>query len=176
MRYRISILAGFAAAVVLAAGCGSTSSSSSTGTGAAAAATTVHTAHSSSLGADLLVNAKGMTLYTLSAERGGRLICTISSKIPGGSASCLSLWHPLTVAKGTTPTGAAQLGTITRPDNGVTQVTWHGRPLYTFTGDKAPGDASGNGFKDVGVWHPTALSGSVSGSGTAAGGYGSGGY
>ena len=98
-----------------------------------------------------------MTLYTLSAEHGGRFICTKSSTIPGGSASCLSLWIPLTVAKGSMPTGAAQLGTITRPDNGTTQVTWHGSPLYTFSGDKAAGDASGNGFKDVGVWKAATL-------------------
>ena len=134
--------------------------------------TTVQSANSSKLGASVLVNHKGMTLYTLSAERGGRFICTTSSMIPGGSASCLSLWHPLTVAKGSTPTGAAQLGTITRPDTGVTQVTWHGRPLYTFTGDKAPGDASGNGFKDVGVWKAAALGASSSSSSSGGGGYG----
>ena len=102
MRYRFGILAGMAAAVVLAAGCGSSSSSSST-PASGGAATTVHTARSSSLGADLLVNAKGMTLYTLSAERGGKFICTKGSTIPGGNVSCLSVWKPLTVASGTRP-------------------------------------------------------------------------
>jgi predicted lipoprotein with Yx(FWY)xxD motif len=70
------------------------------------------------------------------------------------------------------PTGAAQLGTITRPDNGATQVTWHGHPLYTFTGDKAPGDTSGNGFKDVGVWKAATLGASSSSSSSGGGGYG----
>ena len=171
MRYRFGILAGMAAAAVLAAGCGSSSSSSST-PASGGAQTTVHTARSSSLGADLLVNARGMTLYTLSAETGGHFICTKSSTIPGGSASCVSLWIPLTVAKGSMPTGAAQLGTITRPDNGTTQVTWHGSPLYTFSGDKAAGDASGNGFKDVGVWKAATLGSSSSSSSSSGGGGG----
>jgi predicted lipoprotein with Yx(FWY)xxD motif len=163
-------LIGLVAAVALAAGCGSMSAADTNG-GGGSANTTVRSAHSSQLGTSVLVNDKGMALYTLSAEQGGRFICTRSSKIPGGSASCLSLWHPLTVAKGSMPTGAAQLGTTTRPDNGVTQVTWHGLPLYTFTGDKAPGDASGNGFKDVGVWKAATL-GASSSSSSSGGGYG----
>ena len=32
----------------------------------------------------MLVNDKGMTLYTLSAERGGRFICTKQLDDPGG--------------------------------------------------------------------------------------------
>jgi predicted lipoprotein with Yx(FWY)xxD motif len=173
MNVRIGTLAALMAAAALGAGCGSSSgASTSGGAGAAHAATAaVQTANSSTVGTTVLVN-RGMTLYTLSAEQGGRFICTMGSKIPGSSASCLSLWHPLTVAKDSTPTGAAHLGTITRPDNGATQVTWHGRPLYTFTGDKAPGDASGNGFKDVGVWKAATLGSSSSRSPTGGGGYG----
>jgi predicted lipoprotein with Yx(FWY)xxD motif len=162
-------LVGLVVAVALGAGCGSSSAAGTNGGGSAN--TTVQSANNSQLGTSVLVNDKGMTLYTLSAERGGHFICTKSSMIPGGSASCLSLWHPLTVATGSMPTGAAQLGTITRPDNGVTQVTWHGRPLYTFTGDKAPGDASGNGFKDVGIWKAATL-GASSSSSSSGGGYG----
>ena len=173
MNLRMGMLAGLVAAVALAAGCGSMSAAgTSDGGGGGSANTTVQSANNSKLGTSVLVNHKGMTLYTLSAERGGSFICTASSMIPGGSASCLSLWHPLTVAKGSMPTGAAQLSTITRPDNGATQVTWHGRPLYTFTGDKAPGDASGNGFKDVGVWKAAALGASSSSSSSGGGGYG----
>jgi predicted lipoprotein with Yx(FWY)xxD motif len=173
MNMRIGALAGLVAAVALAAGCGSMSASgTSSGGGGGSSNTTVQSANNSKLGTSVLVNHKGMTLYTLSAEQGGRFICTMSSKIPGGSASCLSLWHPLTVAKGRMPTGAARLGTITRPDTGVTQVTWHGRPLYTFTGDKAPGDASGNGFKDVGTWKAATLGAPSPSSSSGGGGYG----
>jgi predicted lipoprotein with Yx(FWY)xxD motif len=169
MNMRMGTLAGLVAAVALAAGCGS---SAANGGGGGSANTTVRSAQSSQLGTSVLVNRRGMTLYTLSAERAGRLICTRSSTIPGGSASCLSMWLPLTVAKGSTPTGTARLGTITRSDNGATQVTWHGRPLYTFAGDKAPGDASGNGFKDVGVWQAATLASSPSSSSGGGGGYG----
>jgi predicted lipoprotein with Yx(FWY)xxD motif len=172
MKMRISMLAGLVAAVALAAACGSSSATGTNGGGGGSADTTVRSANSSQLGTSVLVNKKGMTLYTLSAERGGRFICTMSSKIPGGSVSCLSVWIPLTVANGSTPTGAAQLGTITRPDNGATQVTWHGRPLYTFANDKAPGDASGNGFTDVGVWKAATQGSSSSSSSGGGGAYG----
>ena len=172
MKMRMGWLAALVAAVTLAAGCGSSSGTGTNGGGGGSANTTVRSTHSSQLGVSVLVNDKGMTLYTLSAEHGGRFTCTKSSTIPGGSASCLSLWIPLTVAKGSMPTGAAQLGTITRPDNGTTQVTWHGSPLYTFSGDKAAGDASGNGFKDVGVWKAATLGSSSSSSSSSGGGGG----
>jgi predicted lipoprotein with Yx(FWY)xxD motif len=159
-----------AAAVVLAAGCGSSSSASSGGGGGSGGI--VQTEHSSKLGADVLANAKGMTLYTLSAEQGGRFICTRQSTIPGGNASCLSLWKPLTVPSGTKPAGSVALGTITRPDGGATQVTWHGRPLYTFEQDTAPGDASGNGFKDVGTWQAATVGGAPAPATGGGGAYG----
>jgi len=107
MNLRMGMLAGLVAAVALAAGCGSMSASGTSGGGGGggSANTTVHSANNSKLGTSVLVNHTGMTLYTLSAEQGGRFICTTSSMIPGGSASCLTLWHPLTVAKGSKPTG-----------------------------------------------------------------------
>jgi predicted lipoprotein with Yx(FWY)xxD motif len=93
----------------------------------------------------ILVDRKGFTLYSLSAEKHGRFICT--DKV------CLSLWKPLVVSRGTKPAGAPKLATIRRPD-GRTQVTYRGLPLYTFNEDRKPGDTKGNGFKDVGTWHP----------------------
>jgi predicted lipoprotein with Yx(FWY)xxD motif len=97
----------------------------------------------------VLVNRRGLTLYSLSAERRGRFICTTSA--------CLAFWKPLVVAKGTKPSGAARLGTIRRRD-GRMQVTYRGGPLYSFYLDRKPGDAKGEGFKDVGVWHAASLS------------------
>ena len=41
------------------------------------------------------------------------------------------------------------LSTLTR-DDGSMQVTYNGWPLYTFSGDIAPGDATGQGMD--GVW------------------------
>jgi predicted lipoprotein with Yx(FWY)xxD motif len=96
------------------------------------------------VGHKVLTNLHGRTLYSLSAEKNGTFICT--------DAACLSVWKPLTVPAGTKPTGPVHLGTILRPD-GRTQVTYRGLPLYRFTGDTRPGDASGEGIKDVGTWH-----------------------
>ena len=31
-------------------------------------------------------------------------------------------------------------------------MTYHGKPVYTFTEDASPGDAHGQGIKDVGTW------------------------
>jgi predicted lipoprotein with Yx(FWY)xxD motif len=104
------------------------------------------------LGKTALVTRTGRTLYSLSAETHGRFICT--------DKTCMSLWKPLAVARGTKPTGASHLATVRRPD-GRTQVTFQGRPLYTFVEDTKAGQAKGEGFKDVGTWHIAALSGTT---------------
>jgi predicted lipoprotein with Yx(FWY)xxD motif len=104
----------------------------------------VSTAKNASLGKTVLVNRRGLTLYSLNVERRGRFICTDST--------CLSFWTPLVVPKGTTPTGVAGLATVKRRDGRI-QVAYRGRPLYTFYLDRKRGDAGGEGFEDVGVWH-----------------------
>ncbi len=44
------------------------------------------------------------------------------------------------------------LGTITR-DDGTTQVTYNGWPLYHFSGDTASGDTNGQGLEEFGgLW------------------------
>jgi predicted lipoprotein with Yx(FWY)xxD motif len=105
-------------------------------------------ADNATLGKTILTNTKGRTLYSLSAETKGKFICT---------ASCLSVWHPLVVKAGVKPTGPVKLGTIKRPD-GRTQVTYKGRPLYSFSGDTKKGEANGEGIKDVGTWHAAVVS------------------
>jgi len=102
---------------------------------------------SASLGKTVLANLRGRTLYSLSAEKNGRFICT---------GSCLSAWRPLFVPADTKPTGPVKLGTIERPE-GKTQVTFKGLPLYTFTADTKRGDAKGEGIKDVGTWHAATI-------------------
>jgi predicted lipoprotein with Yx(FWY)xxD motif len=139
------------AASVLLSACGSASSSSSSGptpasrpSSAPASAAVVKTAADSSLGASILVNARGMTLYRLSGEMSGKFICT--------SAACLQTWHPV-VATGGKPSGSVgSLGVVKRPD-GRMQVTYKGEPLYTFAADRSPGQTKGQGFKDVGTWN-----------------------
>ena len=104
-----------------------------------------------SLGKNVLTNNAGRTLYTLSNEKNGKFTCV---------GACLKLWPPLIVPAGTKPTGPAKLGTVKRPD-GRTQVTYKGRPLYTYTGDQKPGEANGEGFKNVGIWHAATLASSA---------------
>ena len=96
-----------------------------------------------SLHKTVLTNTKGLTLYTLSGETGGKFICT---------GACLKAWPPLLVAAGTKPTGPVKLCTIKRPE-GKTQVTYKGMPVYTFSGDGKKGEANGEGLRDVSVWH-----------------------
>ena len=128
------------AASVLLAACGSSSSSSPSG----GAASIVKPASNSTLGATILVNAQGMTLYHLSGEQSGKWICV--------SAKCVHVWPPLTPAAGAALSGGGvSLGTIKRPD-GTMQVTYNGMPLYTFVNDLRAGDAKGQGIKDVGTW------------------------
>jgi predicted lipoprotein with Yx(FWY)xxD motif len=142
----------------LLAACGGSSYSSGEGSKSAAATATsqsaspqsaggsvavIKTASNSGLGKTVLVDAQGMTLYHLSGERNGKFICT---------GACEGVWHPLTVTPGTAPGGTVgALGTVKRPD-GTEQVTYNGMPLYTFAQDHAPGQASGQGIKDVGTW------------------------
>ena len=100
-------------------------------------------AANATLGRTVLTTLGGRTLYSLSAETNGRFICT---------GSCLSTWRPLVVPAAVKPTGPVKLGTIKRPDK-RTQVTYKGRPLYTFAGDTKPGEVDGEEIKDVGTWH-----------------------
>jgi predicted lipoprotein with Yx(FWY)xxD motif len=101
-------------------------------------------------GRTLLTTNSGRTLYSLSAERHGKFICTEAS-------GCTGIWHPLTIAAGVTPQGPVKLGTIQRPE-GTFQVTYRGLPLYTFAADKKRGQVKGEGLKDVGTWHPATTS------------------
>jgi predicted lipoprotein with Yx(FWY)xxD motif len=96
----------------------------------------------------VLAAANGHTLYSLSVEKKGKFVCT---------QSCLALWKPLLVPIGGSVVGPAnvKLGSIKRPEGGR-QVTYRGRPLYTFAEDHGPGKANGEGFKDVGTWHAAA--------------------
>lgn len=129
------------------------------GVAVAVGATRVHVVSTAANGT--LIAGNGHTLYSLSAEQHGKFICT--------DKTCLSFWHPLVVKKGSTPSGAARLATIKRPDGRI-QVTYKGLPLYTFTGDHARGDAKGEGFKDVGTWHAAAVGSASSTTGSSGGG------
>jgi predicted lipoprotein with Yx(FWY)xxD motif len=174
MRQTVKVLIPTLALSALLAACGSSSSSS---TSSAASPTpapqvstpsqastvthgaTVKSAANAKLGATVLVNARGMTLYSLSGEQNGKFICT--------SAACVQVWHPLAVSAGGTASGpVGHLSTVKRP-GGALQVAYKGLPLYTFAQDRAPGDANGEGIKDVGTWNAVATSTSSAAPATA---------
>lgn len=141
------------ALLLVSAACGSSAATPSTTTGAGSVTTSakasgsalVTVARVGSLG-PVLVDKAGMTLYRYTQDGTDKSVCT------GG---CASLWPPLTVPAGTAAaTGGAgvpssDLGVITRAD-GTHQITFHGMPLYTYTGDTKAGEASGQGVG--GTW------------------------
>lgn len=145
--------AGLAAAFVIAA-CGSSSSSGGTAS-SGAPASSAPAAGSSALktatigGATVVTSAKGFTLYWFVPDTATTSKCT---------GSCATFWPPV---KGPATAGAGvtgKLATIKRADGSV-QATYNGHPLYTYVGDHAPGQATGNGLNvNGGVWHEVTVS------------------
>jgi predicted lipoprotein with Yx(FWY)xxD motif len=155
----ITMLVPVVAASSLLAACGSSSSTSSSPSPSAsqpssgAVTAVVKTASVSSIGASVLVDAQGLTLYHLSGEQNGKWICT--------SAACVKAWHPLAAPASGAPSGSVgSLASVKRP-GGAMQVAFKGLPLYTFVGDAKPGEAKGQGIKDVGVWTAVTANGAT---------------
>lgn len=103
----------------------------------------------------VLVDGAGMTLYTFALDTpgNGKSAC---------SGACLAAWPavPATTIAEKLDGAAASLALITR-DDGAKQVTYGGRPLYRFAGDRAPGDVKGNGVNGFGgLWAVSTPSGS----------------
>jgi predicted lipoprotein with Yx(FWY)xxD motif len=94
----------------------------------------------------IAVDGEGRSLYlfTQDAQGGGRSTC---------NDACAEGWPPLVVDASTLPTAGegvtGPLGTSTR-DDGSTQVTLGGWPLYYFAGDTVTGDTNGQAVS--GVW------------------------
>jgi len=98
----------------------------------------------------VLTNAKGFTLYSFAPDT------STTSKCNG---ACATNWPP--VKPGTASAAKGVFATIKRSD-GTTQLVFNGHPLYTFTGDTAPGTASGNGVNAFGgLWHEVPASGAA---------------
>lgn len=88
-----------------------------------------------------LVDGKGMTVYLFTPDEGGESTCT------GG---CAENWPPVAGDHPDAGRGvdAALVGTTDRED-GSTQLTYNGWPLYYFSGDESAGDAAGQGINDA---------------------------
>ena len=89
----------------------------------------------------MMVDQKGMTLYTFDKDTGGKSMC---------NADCANNWPPMMA-----PAGAKAEGkwTIIKRDDGMMQWAHDGKPMYTYKMDAKPGDANGDG--KGGVWHMT---------------------
>jgi predicted lipoprotein with Yx(FWY)xxD motif len=147
---------GLIAAAILAAACGSPSAGGATnpygspaGSPSVApvvapsanpspdvAAGTIIDVGSTRLG-QVLVDAKGRTVYVFAADSGTQSTCN--------STACVQYWPPvLTTGAPQAGTGvnASLLGTTARQD-GTTEVTYAGHPLYYFISDKKAGDVTG---------------------------------
>jgi predicted lipoprotein with Yx(FWY)xxD motif len=101
----------------------------------------------------VLVDSKNATVYEFANDQGSTSTCT---------GSCAAVWPPV-VAPDTLPLSlpgvTGQLGTTTR-DDGSKQLTVAGHPVYTFTGDSAPGQTKGNGIVlNGGLWTAVSPSG-----------------
>jgi predicted lipoprotein with Yx(FWY)xxD motif len=136
------------------------------GAGAATARTSsvavVKTAFNKKLGKTILVDARGRTLYTWTADSKDHSTC-----VDDPTYHCSKDWPPLhttgdPVAKGAVK--ASLLSTFTR-DDGTTQVSYNGHPLYTWAGyagdppDRKPGDIKGQGY--VGLWYVLSPAGTL---------------
>ena len=103
-------------------------------------------------GMEVLTNASGLTLYSFGPDTPSRSACY---------GSCAAYWPPVPgkVSAGPGVTGA--IGSIKRT-GGSTQATYDGHPLYTYIGDSAPGQDSGNNLNlNGGLWRdvPVAAAG-----------------
>jgi len=118
--------------------------------GASGAGTTL-TVASAMLGGksqQILVDAKGMSLYYLTSDTMTSSACT------GG---CAGSWPPLLSSDA--PTAAASVTgklAVVKTANG-SQVSYSGHLLYRFAGDTKPGDVNGDGVQgpQQGTWHVT---------------------
>ena len=101
-----------------------------------------------------LVDDHGRTLYLFEADTGTTSACT---------GLCAQVWPPL-LTQDSAPAAvngvrAELVGSTARAD-GTRQVTYNGHPLYTFTGDRNPGETRGQGLDRFGgPWYVVAPTG-----------------
>jgi predicted lipoprotein with Yx(FWY)xxD motif len=85
------------------------------------------------------VDANGMTLYTFTKDEPGVTNCY---------EQCAVNWPPFMAAEGAMAEGD---WTVVERTDGTSMWAYKGWPLYTWIGDQAPGDVTGEGVG--GVWH-----------------------
>jgi predicted lipoprotein with Yx(FWY)xxD motif len=138
--------------------CGSATSTGSTPSAPTTAPTTAPTPTSTTVSAftiqtaqatvngkamTILTDAKGLTLYYFTADTASKTACT---------GACAQTWPPLLFTGTGSPTASTKLPgelEVYKNANG-NQVIYNDHPLYTYSGDSAPGQTNGEGF--AGKW------------------------
>ena len=111
----------------------------------------------------ILTNAERKTLYYFTADSATQSAC---------SGNCAQMWPPLLSTGSAGPTSSTSLAgklSVQMDANG-NQVEYNGHPLYTFSGDTAPGQTNGEGL--FGMWFVATPNLAVQGGGSTSGGYG----
>jgi predicted lipoprotein with Yx(FWY)xxD motif len=103
--------------------------------------TTAHAEEAVKMANGMLVDGSGMTLYTFDKDAAG-------SGKSACNGPCATLWPALVAKADAKPEGNLTL--VTR-DDGAKQWAYKGKPVYTYSADKKPGDMTGDNFKDI--WH-----------------------
>ncbi len=138
-------------AVLAVAGCASANpygsgSSGGTSTPTSASGPTVVATATATVGGKsetIFTDAQGRTLYYFDSDSSVQASCT------GG---CTSIWPPLLASSNNVqaPSGLPGTFVVANVGNGP-QVEYRGHPLYTYSGDTAPGQTTGDGVS--GKWH-----------------------
>lgn len=90
----------------------------------------------------LIADSFGKTLYVFDLD--------LDTKTSACTGDCAEVWPPYILSKSEIASLKAPLGSITRTNRKV-QLTYEGRPVYTYIFDRAKADILG---EDVGgVWH-----------------------
>jgi predicted lipoprotein with Yx(FWY)xxD motif len=143
-----TLLAVGAVSVLTLTACG-TSSSTRSQTAAAGGPTSAAGLHlaDTSLGR-VVVDARGRTVYLLTADTHNHATC---------DAGCQQYWPPVPAGRGSGIT--AKVASTALPGGGST-ATVGGWPVYTYVGDQAPGDVTGEGVATYGgIWYAISPSG-----------------
>jgi predicted lipoprotein with Yx(FWY)xxD motif len=174
----LGALAAVAVLAVVAAGCGS--SDTKTATSDAAAVATQSTSAASTSAAEIatkdssfgtiLAGAKNHTVYMFEADKNGKSNC---------NDACAAAWPPVLTKGDATAAPEAQsskLGMVKR-DDGKTQVTYAGHPIYFFSKDTDEEDVYGQEVEAFGgEWYAMTATGAKAEKQSSSSSSGSGGY
>ena len=165
LRHRAPIFASVVALGLLAAACSSSGSASSSAAAAGPPPPTVS-------GGPKVVKVTTVPTYgRILTDSNGDPLYTLSGTCTG---ACATAWPALIVGGVATPTGGAGVtGTLgtTKLASGLSQLTYNGSPLYTYTSDSS-GQVTGDGvagFSVVKVSASTTATGSTTSTTTASG-------